>query len=64
MEIAVSLPDELFASAEAAARELRVTRSELYAKAIAEFLERTESDRVTNKLTRFTLRMSQKSILS
>jgi len=38
MKTAVSLPDELFRLAETAARRLRVSRSQLYAMAIAEFL--------------------------
>jgi len=39
MKTAVSLPDDLFRQAEATARRLRVSRSELYAKAIAQFLK-------------------------
>ena len=43
MKTAVSVSDDLFCLAEATARRLRVSRSELYAKAIAEFLkQRTE----------------------
>ncbi len=36
MKTAVSLPDDLFRMAEAAARRLQVSRSELYARAITE----------------------------
>jgi metal-responsive CopG/Arc/MetJ family transcriptional regulator len=50
MKTAVSLPDELFLLAEATARKLRVSRSQLYAKAIAEFLEHTQSENVTERL--------------
>lgn len=50
MKTAVSLPDDLFDRAEAAARRLRVSRSRLYAAAIAEFLDRSQSDRITNRL--------------
>lgn len=50
MKTAVSLPDELFLQAEAAAKKLRVSRSQLYAKAIAEFLEHTQSENVTERL--------------
>ena len=50
MKTAVSLPESLFVEAEAAAKKLRVSRSQLYAKAIAEFLERVHSDRVTERL--------------
>lgn len=40
MKTAVSMPDDLFHLAEAAARRLRVSRSELYANAITEYLNR------------------------
>ena len=50
MKTAVSLPDDLFDLAEDAARRLRVSRSELYATAIAEFLERSASSDVTGRL--------------
>jgi metal-responsive CopG/Arc/MetJ family transcriptional regulator len=50
MKTAVSMPDELFRKAEAAARRLRVSRSRLYATAISEFLERQNSNAVTERL--------------
>lgn len=50
MKTAVSLPDDLFRQAEAAARRLRVSRSELYAKAIAEFLEQQDTSTITKRL--------------
>jgi metal-responsive CopG/Arc/MetJ family transcriptional regulator len=50
MKTAVSMPDELFRMAEATARRLRVSRSELYAKAIAEFLKRQQGNLVTERL--------------
>jgi metal-responsive CopG/Arc/MetJ family transcriptional regulator len=46
----VSLPDELFKRAEAAARRLRVSRGHLFAAAIREFLEREKNDQVTERL--------------
>ena len=39
MKTVVSIPDDLFHLAEAAARALRISRSELYAKAIAECVQ-------------------------
>ena len=51
MKTAVSLPDDLFRKAESAARKLRVSRSKLYANAIAEYLERRSADAITAKLT-------------
>jgi metal-responsive CopG/Arc/MetJ family transcriptional regulator len=50
MRTTVSLPDDLFRLAEAAARRLRVSRSELYAKAIAEFLEQQDGNAITERL--------------
>jgi metal-responsive CopG/Arc/MetJ family transcriptional regulator len=50
MKTVVSLPDDLFRSAEKAARRLRVTRSELYVRAIAEFLKQQNGSAVTERL--------------
>jgi metal-responsive CopG/Arc/MetJ family transcriptional regulator len=50
MKTAVSLPDDLFRQAEAAARRLRVSRSELYATALAEFLKRRDGNAITERL--------------
>jgi metal-responsive CopG/Arc/MetJ family transcriptional regulator len=50
MKTAVSMPDNLFRRAEAAARRLRVSRSELYARAIAEFLKGLEANKITERL--------------
>ena len=50
MKTAVSVPDDLFRLAEAAARRLQVSRSKLYATAIAEFLNRQQSNAVTERL--------------
>ena len=50
MKTAVSVPDDLFRKAEAAARRLGVSRSKLYATAISEFLDRQETNTVTERL--------------
>ncbi len=50
MKTAISVPDDLFRTAEAAARLLRVSRSKLYATALADFLERQQSDTITERL--------------
>ena len=44
------MPDDLFRLAEATARRLRVSRSELYAKAIAEYLQRRQDKAITERL--------------
>ncbi|MCC6126926.1 MAG: ChpI protein [Pirellulales bacterium] len=50
MKTAISLPDTLFDAAEQAARRLSLSRSQLYAKAIAEFVELHAQADVTKKL--------------
>ena len=50
MKTAVSLPDDLFRLAESTARRLRVSRSELYAKAIAAFLQAKDENAITERL--------------
>ena len=50
MKTAVSVPDDLFRRAETAARRLRVSRSQLYATAISEFLNRQQRNAVTERL--------------
>ncbi len=50
MKTAISVPDELFRQAEAAARRLRVSRSEFYAKAIAQFLNRQDDKATIERL--------------
>lgn len=47
MKTAVSLPDDVFSSAERLAKKLRVSRSELYSRALSEFLARHSPDEVT-----------------
>lgn len=50
MKTAVSVPDDLFKQAEAAAKRLRMSRSKLYATAISEYLERHRTNSVTERL--------------
>lgn len=50
MKTAISLPDELFGQAERMAAHLQVSRSELYSRALSEFLGRHTPDRVTDAL--------------
>jgi metal-responsive CopG/Arc/MetJ family transcriptional regulator len=50
MKTAISLPDGLFESADALARRLGVSRSELYATAVAEFLAKHQDSKVTERL--------------
>jgi metal-responsive CopG/Arc/MetJ family transcriptional regulator len=50
MKTAISLPDELFSAADALAGRLGVSRSELYATAVAEFLAKHDPADVTRRL--------------
>ena len=50
MKTAISLPDELFAAADGLAERLGVSRSNLFATALAEFLAKHQSRRVTERL--------------
>jgi metal-responsive CopG/Arc/MetJ family transcriptional regulator len=60
VKTAVSLPDDLFRLGEAAARRLRVSRSELYARAIAEYLKRQQDTATTERLNEVYARVPAK----
>ena len=50
MKTAISIPDPVFRSAESLARRLGVSRSQLYANAVAEFIARHRRSQVTERL--------------
>jgi metal-responsive CopG/Arc/MetJ family transcriptional regulator len=50
MKTAISLPDALFKAGDLLAKKLGVSRSELYARALAEYLSKHRADRVTERL--------------
>ncbi len=50
MKAALSIPDRLFSAADALARKLGVSRSRLYATALAEYLAKHRAARVTERL--------------
>jgi metal-responsive CopG/Arc/MetJ family transcriptional regulator len=50
MKAALSIPDRLFSAADALARKLRLSRSRLYATALAEYLAKHQGARVTERL--------------
>jgi metal-responsive CopG/Arc/MetJ family transcriptional regulator len=52
MKVAISIPDDLFDSAETLGRRLGVSRSGLYASALAEFLAKHQGRRTTERLNR------------
>jgi metal-responsive CopG/Arc/MetJ family transcriptional regulator len=50
MKVAVSIPDDVFAEAESLAKQLKASRSEIYSRALGEFLGRHAPDRVTDQM--------------
>lgn len=52
MKTTISLPDDLFSGAESLAKRLGVSRSALFAAALAEFLAKHAESEVTERLDR------------
>lgn len=52
MRVSISLPDAVYTAAEQLAKELCLPRSQLYAQAIAQYIERHAGPAVTAKLNR------------
>ena len=50
MKTAVSIPDRIFESAESFARRRKMSRSELYARALDAYLEEHKSEGITERL--------------
>ena len=50
MKTAISIPDDIFQSAEQLARRLGVSRSELYMQALKSYLQAHHEDQVTETL--------------
>ena len=50
MKVAVSIPDDVFAEAESLAKNLKASRSEIYSRALGEYLGRHAPDRVTDQM--------------
>ncbi len=50
MKTAISVPDPLFEEAERLSKRLRIPRSQLYAKALKEYVERQRSKRIREAL--------------
>ena len=53
MKTAISVPDELYAKAEAEAGKQGVSRSELYRVALREYLKRRQDEDVTARIERY-----------
>ena len=50
MKTAVSIPDEIFQTAERLARRMKKSRSELYSRALSEYVARHSSDEATEAM--------------
>ena len=50
MKVALSIADELFASAETLGKRLGVSRSRLYAMALADFVAKHQTRKITERL--------------
>ncbi|MBM9501057.1 ChpI protein [Leptospira sp. 201903071] len=52
MKTAISIPDELFKTAEKTAKKLGIPRSQLFAKALEEFIQSHSKESITEKLNK------------
>ncbi len=50
MKTAISIPDDLFVLAEKTAKKLGIPRSQLFAKALEEFIQNHSKEKITEKL--------------
>lgn len=50
MKAAVSIPDDVFEAGERLARRLRTSRSQLYARALADFVVQHDDDKITSSM--------------
>jgi metal-responsive CopG/Arc/MetJ family transcriptional regulator len=50
MKTAISVPDDVFESADELAKQLGISRSELYSTAVAEYLAKFRSEDITARL--------------
>jgi metal-responsive CopG/Arc/MetJ family transcriptional regulator len=59
MKTAISIPDEIFEDAERLARRLKRSRSELYSRALSEYVARHAPDQVTEEMNRAVAAMDE-----
>ncbi len=50
MKAIIHIPDDLFQSAQKVARRLKISRNELFSRAVKEYIEELESEDITRKL--------------
>jgi predicted transcriptional regulator len=61
MKTAVSIPDEVFEEAERLARRMKRPRSEVYSRALAEYVARHAPDRVTEAMNRTLTEINERA---
>jgi metal-responsive CopG/Arc/MetJ family transcriptional regulator len=61
MKVAVSIPDDVFAETEDLAKQLKASRSELYSRALSEFVRRHAPDRVTELMNQVVAAVGEES---
>jgi metal-responsive CopG/Arc/MetJ family transcriptional regulator len=62
MKTAVSLPDQLYAEAEKTAQSLGIPRSQLFARALEEFIEHHKRSNVTERLNQVYSRLTHETL--
>lgn len=61
MKTAVSIPDEIFEDAERLAQRLKRSRSDLYSRALSEYVARHGPDEVTEEMNRAVAAVNEQS---
>ncbi len=52
MKVAISIPDDVFNAGERLARHLKSSRSQLYARALADFVVQHDEEKITETMNR------------
>lgn len=60
MKVAVSIPEQVFAEAESLAEQMKASRSEIYSRALREFVGRHAPDRVTEQMNNVISEVGEK----
>jgi len=63
MKTAVSVPDVVFRKADRYARRKRKSRSQLYAEALVEYLDRHDSDAVTEAMNKALADLGEEAVV-
>lgn len=64
MKVTASIPDDLLAEVELLAKQLRASPSEIYSRALSEFLGRHALDCITEQMNRVVASVGKDAILS